>query len=110
MIVFGQSVVTVIVALSVVHNPRVVRTVRSVVLSVRRRDYVLASEAMGAGSWRVMLLHILPNVMAPIIVLVSAGFGTVIIVESSLDFLGFGIPPNVPTWGSMLGGQAQQYV
>lgn len=110
MIVFGQSILNVIVALVVVSNPRVIRTVRSVVLSVKQRDYVLASEAMGAGSWRVMLFHILPNCLAPIIILVSAGFGTVIIVESSLDFLGFGIPPNVPTWGSMLGGQAQQYV
>ena len=65
---------------------------------------------MGARGARVMLLHVLPNCMAPVIILVSASFGAVIIIESSVDFLGLGIPPNVPTWGSMLGGDAQKYV
>lgn len=110
MVVFGQTVTNVIISLSLVNSPRIIRTVRSVVLSVKERDYILASRTMGAGGWRVMLLHVLPNCMAPVIILVSASFGAVIIIESSLDFLGLGIPANVPTWGSMLGGDAQKYI
>ncbi|HTE83850.1 MAG TPA: ABC transporter permease [Dehalococcoidia bacterium] len=110
MVVFGQSVGNVIISLSLVNSPRIIRTLRSVVLSVKERDYILASRTMGARGARVMLLHVLPNCMAPVIILVSASFGAVIIIESSLDFLGLGIPPNVPTWGSMLGGDAQKYV
>jgi peptide/nickel transport system permease protein len=110
MVVFGQSVGNVIISLSLVNSPRIIRTVRSVVLSVKEREFIQASRTMGAGGWRIMLRHVLPNCLAPVIILVSASFGAVIIIESSLDFLGLGIPPNVPTWGAMLGGDAQKYV
>jgi len=110
MVIFGQSVGNVIISLSLVNSPRIIRTIRSVVLSVKERDFIQASRTMGAGGWRIMLRHVLPNCLAPVIILVSASFGTVIIIESSLDFLGLGIPPNVPTWGAMLGGDAQKYV
>jgi peptide/nickel transport system permease protein len=57
-----------------------------------------------------MLRHVLPNCVAPILILTSGAFGWAILVESSLSFLGLGVPPNIPSWGAMLGGQAQQYV
>jgi len=110
MVVFGQSVGNVIISLSLVNSPRIIRTIRAVVLSVKEREYIQASRTMGAGGWRIMLRHVLPNCLAPVIILASASFGTVIIIEASLDFLGLGIPPNVPTWGAMLGGDAQKYV
>lgn len=109
MVVLGQSVGNVIAALSLVNSPRVARTVRSVVLSIKECDYVLASRCVGAPAQRVMLRHVLPNCLATVVIMSSGAFGWAILVESSLSFLGLGVPPNVPSWGGMLGGQAQQY-
>lgn len=110
MVVFGASVLNVVIALCIVGSPRVVRTVRSVALSVKESDYVLAARTLGATHGRVVLQHVLPNCFTPVIILASATVGWAILIESSLSFLGMGVPPNVPTWGGMLGGQAQQYV
>jgi len=110
MVVFGASVMNVVIALCIVGSPRVVRTVRSVALSVKESDYVLAARTLGATHGRVVLQHVLPNCFTPVIILASATVGWAILIESSLSFLGMGVPPNVPTWGGMLGGQAQQYV
>jgi ABC-type dipeptide/oligopeptide/nickel transport system permease subunit len=109
MVVLGQSVINVIAALSLVNSPRVARTVRSVVLSIKEHDYVLASRSVGSSPLRVMARHVLPNCLAPIVIMSSGAFGWAILVESSLSFLGLGVPPNVPSWGGMLGGQVQQY-
>jgi peptide/nickel transport system permease protein len=78
------------------------RLVRGSVLSLREQDFVSASRALGAGNRRIILRHLVPNSLAPIIVSATLGFGTVIIAESALSFLGFGIMPPVPTWGNML--------
>ena len=78
------------------------RLVRGSVLSLREQDFVAASRALGAGDRRIILRHLVPNSLAPIIVSATLGFGTVIIAESALSFLGFGIMPPVPTWGNML--------
>jgi peptide/nickel transport system permease protein len=78
------------------------RLVRGSVLSLREQDFVAASRALGAGNRRIILRHLVPNSLAPIIVSATLGFGTVIIAESALSFLGFGIMPPVPTWGNML--------
>jgi len=78
------------------------RLVRGSVLSLREQDFVAASRALGAGNRRIILRHLVPNSLAPIIVAATLGFGTVIIAESALSFLGFGIMPPVPTWGNML--------
>ena len=78
------------------------RLVRGSVLSLREQDFVSASRALGAGNRRIILRHLVPNSLAPIIVSATLGFGTVIISESALSFLGFGIMPPVPTWGNML--------
>jgi peptide/nickel transport system permease protein len=78
------------------------RLVRGSVLSLRTQDFIAASRALGAGNGRVILRHLVPNSLAPIIVAATLGFGGVIIAESALSFLGFGIMPPVPTWGNML--------
>jgi peptide/nickel transport system permease protein len=86
------------------------RIIRSAVLSVREQSYVHAAQSIGASSVRVMLRHILPNVMAPVIVLFTTGVGNVILAESALSFLGLGVPPPAPTWGGMLTGSARNYM
>jgi len=80
----------------------VARLVRGAVLSVRTRDYVLAAIGQGAGPWRIMAIHILPNVAAPIVVATTLSVGTVILTETVLSFLGLGIQPPLPSWGNML--------
>ncbi|WP_431859501.1 ABC transporter permease [Azospirillum sp.] len=80
----------------------VARLVRGATLSARRRDYVRAAVALGAGSRRIMLAHILPNVAAPAVVAVTLTVGNVILLESVLSFLGLGIQPPLPSWGNML--------
>ncbi len=80
----------------------VARLVRSATLSVRTREFVRAAEAMGARPWRIMLRHILPNVVSPIIVATTLSVGGIILLESVLSFLGLGIQPPTPSWGNML--------
>lgn len=80
----------------------VARLVRGATLSVREREFVRAAEALGAGPWRIMARHILPNVSSPIIVATTLAVGNVILAESVLSFLGLGIQPPLPSWGNML--------
>lgn len=80
----------------------VARLVRGAVLSVRTRDYVLAAIGQGAGAWRIMSVHILPNVASPIVVATTLSVGSVILTEAVLSFLGLGIQPPLPSWGNML--------
>ncbi len=80
----------------------VARLVRGEALSVREREFVLAARAQGASRWRIMGLHILPNLVSPIIVATTLSAGTVILLESVLSFLGLGIQPPLPSWGNLL--------
>jgi peptide/nickel transport system permease protein len=86
------------------------RIVRSAVVSVREHMYVHAAQSIGAGSPRILWRHVLPNVMPPLIVLLTTRVGTVILAESGLSFLGLGVPPPAPTWGSMLTGSGRTYM
>ena len=86
------------------------RIVRSAVVSVREHLYVHAAQSIGAATPRILWRHVLPNVTAPIIVLLTTRVGTVILAESSLSFLGLGVPPPAPTWGSMLSGSGRTYM
>ena len=110
MAALGASQTNVIVALVIILLPGAVRVVRSQVLSIKEQDYTLAARAIGAGSTRVMLRHILPNVMATYIVLSTITLGYAIVVEASLSFLGVGIPPDIPSWGGMLNLGATTYI
>jgi len=82
--------------------PPVARLVRAQVLSVRERGWVLAARALGYGPWRILRVHIIPNVTAPILVAATLGVGDAIALEAGLSFLGLGVPPPVPSWGAMV--------
>jgi peptide/nickel transport system permease protein len=102
MAAFGQSVNNVIFALTILLIPTASRTLRSVALSIRESPYIEAARAVGCPHWRVILLHVLPNVFATYIVLVTVNISYAIVVEASLSFLGLGAPPDEPSWGAML--------
>jgi peptide/nickel transport system permease protein len=87
-----------------------VRVFRSAVLGVMGNVYLEASKAVGCTNWRIMYKHILPNIMAVVIVSFSMGMGGAILAEATLSFLGFGIPPPAPSWGGMLSGPARRYM
>ncbi|MCE2463327.1 MAG: ABC transporter permease [Dehalococcoidia bacterium] len=110
MAALGASVTNVIIALTIVFIPGAARTIRSQALSIKEIDYVLAARAIGAGDWRIILRHMVPNCFATFIVLATLSLGVAIIAEASLSFLGVGTPPDVPSWGGMLTGAAQNYV
>lgn len=82
----------------------VARLVRGSVMTLKRREFVRAAEALGAGPWRIMLRHLLPNAISPILVATTLSVGNVILLESVLSFLGLGIQPPLPSWGNMLSG------
>ncbi len=86
------------------------RIIRGATLSVKENMYVRAADAAGASTGRLLLRHILPNIMAPIIVLFTTRLAAVILSEASLSFLGLGIPPPAPSWGGMLSGTGRQYM
>ncbi len=105
----GPSLGTVIVAISVPFVPRVARVVRASVLSIKETSYVEAARALGANRVRVALRHILPNTLAPLIIMTTAQLGNAILVEASLSFLGLGIPEPYPSWGRMLSVSAAEF-
>jgi peptide/nickel transport system permease protein len=109
MTVFGPSRVGVITALALAYMPSVARVVRSSVLSVREKEYVEASRVMGNSEIFTMVRHVLPNCIAPIIVLATALFGWSLLAESALSFLGLGVPPPASSWGGML-SDSRNYV
>lgn len=102
--VIGPGVHTVVIATSLVLWARFARLIRSEVLSVRERDFVKLARIAGASSPRIMFVHILPNVLNSVVVLLTLQLGFVIIVEATLSFLGAGVPPPTPTWGQMVAG------
>ena len=104
MAALGSSIENVIIALSIIYIPSTARILRAQALSVKEMDYVLAARAVGAGDWRVMARHMIPNCMAVFIVIVTFHLGGAIIAEATLSFLGLGAPPNDPSWGGMLNG------
>ena len=108
--VFGNTIPNVIMAIAATILPRGVRIIRSVTISIREMDYTLAAVAIGSSSPRIMMRHILPNTAAPLLIIMSSMFGTAILTEAGLSFLGLGISEPTPSWGRMLTGQAAQYL
>ena len=106
------SLLTVIVAIAIPEIPRVTRLVRSLVLSIREEPYVEAAISLGTPTWKIMLRHILPNTIAPLIVQGTFICAAGILTEAILSFLGVGLPPDIPTWGNVMAegrGQFNQY-
>ncbi len=102
------SLLTVVVAIAIPEIPRVTRLVRSLVLTIREEPYVEAAIAMGTPIWRIMVRHILPNTVAPLVVQGTFICASGILVEAILSFLGVGLPPDIPTWGNVMAeGRAQ---
>jgi peptide/nickel transport system permease protein len=98
----GGSVWNVIAVITIVDTPRMVRVVRSSVLTVKEQQYVEAARGIGAPISRILFVHIAPNTMAPVIVQATYFFALAILTEASLSFLGLGIPPEDPSWGNIL--------
>jgi peptide/nickel transport system permease protein len=107
--VLGRSIPNVVLAIAIPIIPRTTRIVRSSALSVKEHSFVEAAHAVGSQHWRVMARHILPNVMAPYLIMLTAQFGNAILVEASLSFLGLGTVEPTPSWGLMLSGSAAAY-
>jgi peptide/nickel transport system permease protein len=103
----GQGLTNAMLAIGIVFTPIFARLVRGQTLSVRERDFVVAARAIGAGPARIMLRHIWPSVTAPIVVQASLLVASAIVVEAALSFLGLGVEPPTPSWGSMLKGGYQ---
>jgi peptide/nickel transport system permease protein len=101
--VTGPSLPVVVVVMAIRIWVVYARVVRGATLSVKEKDFVLAAVAAGAGELRVVLAHVLPNVLTPAIVIATLYVGRVILIESALSFLGIGVPASTPTWGGILG-------
>jgi peptide/nickel transport system permease protein len=108
--VFGNTIPNVILAIAATIMPRGVRVVRSSAIAIREMDYTMAARAIGASSPRIILRHVMPNTVAPFLIIMSSMFGTAILTEAGLSFLGLGISEPTPSWGRMLTGQAAQYM
>ena len=109
MALMSASAQNVIIALTITEIPRVVRLVRALVLTLREQAFVEASRAVGAGIWRVLLRHITPNTVAPLIVQGTYICASAVIFEAYLSFLGAGTPPNIPSWGNIM-AEGRTYV
>ena len=102
MAVLGQGVANVIVSLSIVAWPGYARVIRSQALSLKELEYIEAARLMNASNFRLVFKHIIPNSISPIIILGTIGIGFAILAEAGLSFLGLGVGPNIPSWGSII--------
>jgi len=107
--IFGTGTHNVILAITIPFIPRCARVVRSSALAVRETPFIDAARACGFSHTRIVLRHMVPNVMAPYIIMMTAAVGQAILIEASLSFLGLGVQEPVPAWGLMLRGGAQEY-
>ncbi len=110
MAVLGPGLLNLILSLAILIAAASARVIRGAALSVMQNPYMEAARAMGSGHLRIVLRYVLPNVMATVIILATIGLGAVILAESSLSFLGFGVPPPYPSWGAMLSGSGRSYM
>jgi peptide/nickel transport system permease protein len=99
---FGPSITMIILVLGLTQWPGTTRIVRGDVLSLREREFIHAAQALGMGRTRIIMRHLIPNVLAPVIVAATLGIGNTIVMEAGLSFLGLGVQPPTPTWGSMV--------
>jgi len=98
----GRGIGIIFLAVGLTMWVEVARVVRGQVMQLRSMPFVEAAQSMGLGSWRVVFRHILPNLLGPVLVLTAGNFATAILLESGLSYLGFGVQPPAPSWGSLL--------
>jgi peptide/nickel transport system permease protein len=110
MAVLGPGLLNVILVLGIVPSANRSRVIRSATLAAKENQFIEAAQAVGASHLRIILRYILPNVMAPIIIIATNALGAVILIEATLSFLGFGVPPPYPSWGEMLSGSGRSYM
>jgi peptide/nickel transport system permease protein len=110
MAILGPGLLNVILTLGLAIGITSSRVVRGATLDVRQNLYIEAARSLGARGPRIMVQHLLPNIIAPVIVLATLTFGNAILVEAALSFLGLGVPPPAPSWGAMLSGDARTYM
>lgn len=108
LVVLGEGVANLVIVLGIGQWVTYARVARGQAISQREKDYVEAMRAVGAREWRIMIREVLPNIIAPLIVIASFNVAGVILSEASLSFLGLGVPANIPTWGSMLADSRSQ--
>jgi peptide/nickel transport system permease protein len=102
MALLGTGLTELIVVIAIVQWAYYARVARAEAMRIKELEYFQAARALGTGTWRIMLRHVLPNSVGPILVVASFSFSTAIFYESALSFFGVGVPPNIPTWGNML--------
>ena len=102
MAALGPGITTIIIAIAVAEVPMFARITRSQVLSVRERDFVVATQAIGAGPMRIVFRHIVPHITSPVVVMATIAVGHAILTEAALSFLGLGIQPPTASWGAMM--------
>jgi len=107
---FSPSLTLIILVLGLTQWPGTTRIVRGEVLSLREREYIQAARALGFGRWRIIFRHLIPNVLAPVIVTATLGIGNTIVMEAGLSFLGLGIQPPTASWGSMVSDGRQNLI
>jgi len=110
MSVLGPGLLNLILSLSVLVAAQFARVIRGATLSVMQNPYIESARAVGSGHQRIVFRYVLPNIAATIIILATIGLGGVILAESSLSFLGLGVPPPQPSWGAMLAGSGRSYM
>ena len=107
---FEPSLTLIILVLGLTQWPGTARLVRGEVLSLREREYIQAAQALGFGRWRIILRHLIPNVLAPVIVAATLGIGNTIVLEAGLSFLGMGVQPPTPSWGTLVADGRQNLI
>jgi len=110
MAITGPGLVQVIIVLGLINGVGNSRVVRSAVIGIKENVYVSASVTVGCSDMRILARHILPNVLAPVIILFTTTMGFMILAEATISFLGYGIPPPQPSWGGMLGLEGRRYM
>ena len=108
----GRGLLQIILVLGISSGISNSRVVRGAVIAIKENDYFQAARAVGSPAAHILWRHVLPNVMPPIIIIIifSITIGATIVAEASLSFLGFGLPPDVPSWGGMLSREGRQYM
>ena len=110
MSIIGPGIWQIIIVLGIVWGIIASRVIRSAVIGIKEDEYIAAAVAIGCSHTRIFIRHILPNIMAPTIILFSIRLPQVILTEAALSFLGYGIPPPFPSWGGMLSGSGRNYM